>query len=161
MTKPWLDCSLATNERKGIGSCNPCAFLGLWQLVICSDLKLHMCITIHTKVKFSGKKAPVSPVIFINFISHFRYYVIFADTWQWFWLILWNCAVFGLFYVQHSLMATDWWKNLLYNCYLEVLQRTIYIAATALCLQVNLSHVRPHTQLSDPVDKFQVVVLKT
>ena len=43
-----------------------------------------------------------------------------------------------LFVLQHSLMATDCWKSLLSTLHLKVVERPIYVIATAYALQVGM-----------------------
>ena len=44
-----------------------------------------------------------------------------------------------LFVLQHSLMASDCWKSLLSTLHLKVVERPIYVIATAYALQVGMA----------------------
>ncbi|KAK2178524.1 hypothetical protein NP493_540g02009 [Ridgeia piscesae] len=51
------------------------------------------------------------------------------------WSLLQNGILLLVFVLQHSLMATDCWKNLLSTLHLTVIERPIYVIATAYALQ--------------------------
>ncbi|KAI0213823.1 Nurim [Lamellibrachia satsuma] len=56
------------------------------------------------------------------------------DTGVW-WTLLQNAALLLVFVLQHSLMATDWWKNFMSTFHVKVIERPIYVIATAYALQ--------------------------
>ena len=48
-----------------------------------------------------------------------------------------DLALLLLFTIQHSVMASDWWKFAVYELGLSVINRTVYLGCTSSALQVD------------------------
>jgi len=73
---------------------------------------------------------------------HNRYLIVDVssenDVPSFWWCLLVDTLLLWLFLIQHSGMASMWWKEKLFALGLGVLDRSIYVLASAGCIQVRL-----------------------
>ena len=79
----------------------------------------------------------------INFLDTINpilyYYYLFIDGQEnWVGALLINSVLLVTFFLQHSLMASDSWKRMMYRFNMNVIIRSVYILASSLTLMVRV-----------------------